>query len=110
MPGGSEEKLPFGQGTPAWLDYFASVTGCKALVEEYLKLTRNFRTLAYSIALCSDDYSSVRELYDPYDAKAVERMLLEMVELTDLWYDSLLSILLFSSFKSSEISTGKLPP
>ncbi|EER03989.1 diacylglycerol o-acyltransferase, putative [Perkinsus marinus ATCC 50983] len=65
MPGGSEEKLPFGQGTPAWLDYFASVTGCKALVEEYLKLTH--------------DYSSVRELYDPYDAKAVERMLLEML-------------------------------
>ncbi|KAF4724669.1 diacylglycerol O-acyltransferase 1 [Perkinsus olseni] len=65
MPGGAEEELPFGGGTAAWLDYFASVTGCKALVEEYLKLTH--------------DYSSVRELYDPYDSKAVERMLLEML-------------------------------
>ncbi|KAF4652179.1 diacylglycerol O-acyltransferase 1, partial [Perkinsus chesapeaki] len=65
LPGGAEEELPYGQSTTAWLDYFASVTGCKALVEEYLKLTH--------------DYSSVRELYDPYDPVAVERMLLEML-------------------------------
>ncbi|KAF4695549.1 diacylglycerol O-acyltransferase 1 [Perkinsus olseni] len=32
-----------------------------------------------SIISWSDDYSSVRELYDPYDSKAVERMLLEML-------------------------------